>query len=434
MTPRTGGSGESSITASSSNTITSSFPAVNYSAGPGFSNKRSAGQAQLPETDSYEPASPGSGPRAPGNYNQMASQSNFSGGAPSQFDGVYRGGGNGHFSSYSTTPQLPLLRIPEEIYTPGLSHTQDNSPWCSSASDSTYSTQSDGPRNNPQWSQRGRSASIATIPDWPGTTTHWSPNASSATPQDLRSPAFESMLDHFDTPYMSPRMTPPSRGHHLLDVPGPGAFGGIYVESVGTPALSTYVKPMAQHFSGSVPRLSNSGLSSPTRRPKDMVLEMFNIDATTILSYGTQPQLDTYVSSYWQNFHQLFPIIHRPTFDRIEDNLLKSAMAAIGTQYHDSPEARAKGSELNEACRRGIDLVRARILKLSYYFGLRREYSQKYKRVQISWSCHERWTGQILDLLKHSSLQYPHYRIPLRTNFFIVPQLEHPNYADNTSH
>jgi hypothetical protein len=32
-------------------------------------------------------------------------------------------------------------------------------------------------------------------------------------------------------------------------------------------------------------------------------------------------------------------------------------MAAIGTQYHNTPEARMKGIELNETCRKNIDLV-----------------------------------------------------------------------------
>jgi Fungal specific transcription factor domain len=283
----------------------------------------------------------------------VTNQNNYTRAAQSQFDEVYSEGGNSQFTSYTATPQLPLLRIPEETYTPGLSYTQDNSPWCSSASDSTYSTQSDGPRNLPQWTQRGRSASI---PDWPATVTHWSSTLASVTPQDLRVAPFESMLDQYDTPYMSPRMTPPARGHQLLDVPG-GPFGGIYMESVGTPALSTYIKPLAQPFPASAPRISDSGLASASRRPKETLLELFNIDTTVMALYGAQPQLDIYLSSYWQYFHPLFPIIHRPTFDRTEDNLLRIAMAAIGTQYHDSVEARTKGSEFNEACRKGIDLV-----------------------------------------------------------------------------
>ncbi|KAE9378029.1 hypothetical protein N431DRAFT_171451 [Stipitochalara longipes BDJ] len=352
MTPRTSGSGESSMTASSFSTITTSFQAVNFSPGSGSSNKRSASQAQLPETNAYQPTSPGPGSRPSGNYGQTTNQNNYTRAAQSQFDTVYGEGGNTQFASYAATPQLPLLRIPEETYTPGLSYTQDNSPWCSSASDSTYSTQSDGPRNLPQWTHRGRSASI---PDWPATTTHWSANTASITPQDLRAAPFESMLDQYETPYMSPRMTPPSRGHQLLDVPN-GAFGGLYMESVGTPALSTYIKPLAQHFSASTSRVSDAGLASVTRRPKEMPLELFNIDTTIMSSLGSQPQLDAYVSSYWKYFHPLFPIIHRPTFDRTGDNLLRLAMAAIGTQYHDSYEARTKGSELNEACRKGIDL------------------------------------------------------------------------------
>ena len=144
-----------------------------------------------------------------------------------------------------------------------------------------------------------------------------------------------------------------------MDVPN-GAFGGLYMESVGTPALSTYMKPLAQPFSASAPRISNSGFASTSRGAKAVVLELF--DTATMSSYGAQPQLEIYLSSYWQHFHLLFPIIHRPTFDRTEDNLLRTAMAAIGTQYHDSSEARAKGSELNEACRKGIDLVGVPVL------------------------------------------------------------------------
>jgi Fungal specific transcription factor domain len=159
---------------------------------------------------------------------------------------------------------------------------------------------------------------------------------------------------------VSPRMTPPgpTRGH-LLDVPNSFGQLGHYMdmESVGTPALSTYIKPLAQQFPASAPRIPYSGLASATRRPKDMLLELFTIDTVTMSSYGAKPQIDVYLSSYWQCFHPLFPIIHRPTFEHVEDDLLRTAMAAIGTQYHNTPEARAKGSELNEACKKGIDLV-----------------------------------------------------------------------------
>lgn len=436
MTPRTSGSGESSITASSFNTITTNFQAVNFSPGPGSSNKRSASQAQLSETHAYQPMSPGPGSRPSGNYGQMTNQNTYTRAAQSQFDEVYSEAGNAQFSGYGTTPQLPLLRIPEETYTPGLSYTQDNSPWCSSASDSTYSTQSDGPRNISQWTHRGRSASI---PDWPVTTTHWSPNPASVTSQDIRAPPFESILEQYDTPYMSPRMTPPSRSHQLLDVPGT-SFGGIYVESVGTPALSTYIKPLAQSFPASAPRMSDSGLASAARRPKEMLLELFTIDTTTMSMSGAQPQLDVYLSSYWKFFHPLFPIIHRPTFEHAEDDLLRIAIAAIGTQYHDTPEARTKGSELNEACKKGIDLVSLPFLITRIAFDVvapvfSSRTGAKYPSTRSSklWKLEAKPISDVTarqSLIKHPPRFVRHeYWL---TNHLLVSQLEHQYHASNT--
>jgi hypothetical protein len=332
------------MTASSFNTIVTNFQAVNFSPGSGSSHKRSRSQAELPDADSYHPISPGAGKsRAPGNYNQLSDQTNFS--RPEDFGGGFSEGGPTQLSSYTATPHLPLLSIPE------LSYTQENSPWCSSASDSTYSTQSDGPRNPPGWGHRGRSASIATS-DW-----HWSTHGITTTPQDLQSPAFDSIMEQYELPpYVSPRMTPPgsTRGH-LLDVPNSFGQLGHYMdmESVGTPALSTYCKPLAQLFPASPTRVSNSGLASIGRRQKELVNPL---EATTP-TFPPKPQYDIYVSSYWQYFHPHFPIIHRPTCNYIEDSLLTYAMAAIGTQYQNSPEARTKGIELNETCRKNIDLV-----------------------------------------------------------------------------
>ncbi|KAH6714409.1 hypothetical protein BKA61DRAFT_359407 [Leptodontidium sp. MPI-SDFR-AT-0119] len=114
MTPRTSGSGESSMTASTFSTITTTFQAVNFSPGPGSSHKISANQAQLPETDSYQPTSPSAGSRPSGNYNQIADQNNFTHAAPPQFDEVYSEGGNAQCGNYTTTPQLPPLGFREE--------------------------------------------------------------------------------------------------------------------------------------------------------------------------------------------------------------------------------------------------------------------------------------------------------------------------------
>jgi hypothetical protein len=355
--------------------ITSSFQAVNFSPVTGNSHKRSASEAKLPGAGPYSPASPSSSQtaRAPTSFDlitsspfqsdnetNLANGDNF--GRASQPDfGVYFEE-NSTFPNFNSSNSLPLLRIPEETYIPGLPHTQDNSPWCSSASDSTYSTQSEGSRNGRFWAMRGRAHSINTTSDWsaPVGAAQWSPLPMTTTPQDLRSPPFDSMLEQYETPYSSPRMTPPTSTRQLLDVPN--SFGAYYMESVGTPALPTYNKPLAQIFSASPTRISDPGLAGIDRR-KDMVEpqslgSLGTLAISSPASYQTQlAQLDGYISTYWQTFDISFPIIHRGTFDPTEDSLLSSAMAAMGTQYHDSPEARHKGVELNEYCRKSIGLV-----------------------------------------------------------------------------
>lgn len=339
MTPRTSGSDGSSLTASSYSTITSSFQAVNFQGSAG--SKRTASQAHLPESDSYPVSSPGAGPsnRPSGSYDhQMTDQNSFGASGQSGFDEPYVEGG----MNYTTTPQLPLLRIPEDNWIPGLSY--NNSPWCSSASSSNYSTQSDGSRTGPQLYNRGRSLSVATLPDWSTSAAapYWS-HGMNNTPQDTRSPGFvDSILESYETPFSSPRISEPvSARAQLLNVPT--SVDGFY-----------NMEPSV----ASTPRFSNnSGLE--IFRGKTELVESQQLGTFALSSVSTfqpQPSFEIYLSSYWQSFHQLFPIIHQPTFDSTQSNLLTSAMAAIGTQYHDSPEARAKGAELNEFCKKGIEL------------------------------------------------------------------------------
>ncbi|KAH6674073.1 hypothetical protein B0J14DRAFT_653390 [Halenospora varia] len=343
-TPRTT-SGESSMTASSSNTITQNFPPINSSGAR--NHKRSASDAQLSEGMSFPPSSPGAS-RTPVSYSQMTSD--FSTRTPNDF--LFAEGGDPSFGgNYTTTPQLPLLRIPEDPFPPALSYAQDNSPWCSSsASDSTFSNHSDGSRSARQWPQRGRSASIA---DWPiSATSPWTSHGLSTTPQDMRSPPFDAMLEQYEqTAFTSPRIsTPNAPQSQLLDVPG---YGGYYMESVGTPTLSTYTKPISQVFPASPSRVSNTRLAGIDATRAKEQLALHSIPAT-MSEYLPQPQLETYLDSYFEHFHPLFPIIHRPTFNPADGSLLSTAVAAIGTQYHDTVEARQKGSELNESCRKNI--------------------------------------------------------------------------------
>jgi len=135
------------------------FPLTNH--------KRSASEAQLPESHaSFAKLGDDSPPRVyynPGEDNRtLPFQSDLEGTPP---DAVPQ------FSNYNA---LPLLLIPEEPFMPGLSYTQNNSPWSSSASDSTFfsgnsnrtnsnrsSNSSLSDRNDLNYSSRSRSSSAS---------------------------------------------------------------------------------------------------------------------------------------------------------------------------------------------------------------------------------------------------------------------------------
>ncbi|KAM3072236.1 hypothetical protein ACMFMG_009052 [Clarireedia jacksonii] len=235
MTPRTTTSSENAVTATSFNAITSTFQAINFS--PGGSQTRSAPQSTLTDAEVYPPSTGAASSRMPFNYNdipstssirpmpEMPDQDNYRG-SVSSFPQLYPDD-SAPFTGYSAQPSLPLLRIPEDPLMPDLSYTQDSSPWCSSASDSTYSTHSDSSHIG-RLVPRGRSGSLVTAPEWPAVPvsgSHWSPHGMTTTPQDLRSPPYETVMEAYETPYTPPRMSPPTR--QLLDVP----LGNYFMES-----------------------------------------------------------------------------------------------------------------------------------------------------------------------------------------------------------
>jgi hypothetical protein len=184
---------------SSSSAMVSSFQAVNQSLGALGSFKRTASQAQLPGAGASILA---------GNFEQMTfsvkiatthtGQGTFSTYAQPSFEDMYIETyaqpsfedmyieNRDEYRSNCTTPQLPLLRIPE------LAYTYEDSPWCSSSSGSTYSTQSDGSRIS-FGVPRIRSQSQVTVPqDWPSKfEPHLSPHIAKATPLESYSPSIE---------------------------------------------------------------------------------------------------------------------------------------------------------------------------------------------------------------------------------------------------
>ena len=355
ITPRTTASNtEGSMTAFA--TQMGNFQPVNYS--PTSTHKRTASEAQLSGSDPYSTIEPTA--RQPPNYEPISGFSANSGMDMSNQNEYGRSGQPNfqsvQYTNYNTPilPILPLLHIPEEPY-PGL-YTQDSSPYCSSASDSTYSTQSDGGSRNGRsygHSNRAELQSINNTPDWSAPYPTFPSHGIISTHHASQ---FESM-DQFEQPFTSPGMNTP--GHSMLEIPG--TFGAIqYMGSpVGISALPTYAKPRTQIFPASPVRSNESPMVEHNGVPK--LRSSHHSVTSTMHSSSLQQQqpshLDPYIDTYWESFHQLFPIVHRGTFSSSEDTLLSSAMAAIGTQYHGSPAARQKGMELNEYCRKSIDLV-----------------------------------------------------------------------------
>lgn len=134
--------------------------------------------------------------------------------------------------NYTTTPSLPLLRIPEVEWVPGLSYT--TSPWCSSSSNSTYSTQSNGSRTGPHLiSNRDRSLSVAILPEWESAPTapYWSHGKESAEYVD-------GIFECYETPFSVPTQKPPAI-HTSIRV------SDDTEPSVGTRSLPTLSNPLA---------------------------------------------------------------------------------------------------------------------------------------------------------------------------------------------
>lgn len=345
---------ENQVTSSNFGQSSTNFTTGKFTT-PGNPNKRSRSVA-LPET--YDALPPRNAPPRPssGNYS-LANPNNFVDQVQPVFAECYTDGRNPGFHQYPATPQLHLLHIPEEhTVVPGLSYPHESSPWCSSAS-STASTQSEGSRGVSYWSRGDRTASTVAMSDWQVPVVgvpQWS-HTIMAAPQDVQNSGYDSILDHYEGSYAPLPQAMPPGPRALLNASSSVGFYPMEA-AVGIPIISTY-KNFVPH--SSVPRFADCILENGQRK-KSLVASphLGNLSIDTITAYASQTQdLEVYIDSYFQYFHNFFPIVHRPTFDPNSDSLLTLAMAAIGTQYHPTIEARSKGAELNKSTRRGIDLV-----------------------------------------------------------------------------
>jgi hypothetical protein len=251
------------------------------------------------------------------------------------------------FPTSNATNGLPLLtvQVPEP---PGLSF---GSPWYSS--DSTWSTPSD--RHGGAWA-RDRSLSVATNPDtWNNQPIAWSPQYPNNSVQTPRTAGLEAVQEHYESPpYLSPHISP-NASYPLAGVSSPA---GGYQELVGIPTLSRPYKSSTQSLSASTARLSKSELAGVDRRTNIFVDKPHLASPSgEVVAVSLEERMDEYLIAYRLHLEPVYAIIHPETFKSHPSDLVRKAMAALGSQFHILPGDRENGSQLHDSCLSLILLV-----------------------------------------------------------------------------
>ena len=149
-------------------------------------------------------------------------------------------------------------------------------------------------------------------------------------------------------------MLPQSVSNNPLNMAA--GFEGYTLEPVATPTLSMYNKQLGPIISESTPRVSDYRFENVDIEKEQLVEPRLDaLCLSAAMSHLTM--IEPYIASYWQHVDLLTPVIHRGTFDPAANILVSTAMAALGTQYHNSATARQKGVELHDYCKKTIDHV-----------------------------------------------------------------------------
>jgi hypothetical protein len=245
------------------------------------------------------------------------------------------------FPASSAASGLPLLtvQVPEP---PGLSF---GSPWYSS--DSTWSTPSE--RNGSTWATRERSLSVATNPDtWSNQPIAWSPQYPNNAVQTPRVAGLEAVPEHYESPpYLSPHISP-NASYPLVGVSSPA---GGYQEPVGIPTLSRPYKSSTQSLSASTARLSKSELAGFDRRTNVLVDKQHLAQPSgEAVTASLEERMEEYLVAYQVHLEPVYSILHPETFKTHPSDLVRKAMAALGSQFHILPGDRENGSQLHDSC------------------------------------------------------------------------------------
>ncbi|KAI1418608.1 hypothetical protein F5Y13DRAFT_196409 [Hypoxylon sp. FL1857] len=259
-----------------------------------------------------------------------------------------------YMDNTAVLPQnLPSLTIPDNSLPPGLVHPgHDGSPWPSSASESNYSTPSEiSHRRN-----INRSFESPTS-DWPGTTTLYS-----GASHNLHSPGgLETIAT--SAAYFGASFSAAPELDTALSLPMQFSDDASFVEhsqqyhpyssvrSPTPPTISLSAQSTENLVTLAAPSIPDAAATGG--RQKGSTVFLGPLGGTAFLTANTlsphvRNSIPKYLGVYWKCFDTLFPLVHRKSVKTAADEVLRCAMAAVGTQFLQGKEDRIRGNELHE--------------------------------------------------------------------------------------
>ncbi|KAI0141688.1 hypothetical protein GGR57DRAFT_401098 [Xylariaceae sp. FL1272] len=221
--------------------------------------------------------------------------------------------------SISMPQHLPSLTIPD-TNNPGL---LAHDAWPSSASDSPYSTPSDP-------GQRGGIRGFGSPVDGVAETLMYYHQYPSPQPNIYQ------QVSEYPTAYPD---------DSFYDVQGQA-----FAVRSPTPPTVTQSAQSAEHLV----TLGNQPVPAPAvlGRQKSVALVSPYSGAAfltaKVLSPAVRNAIPHYLDVYWKRFDHLFPLVHRRSLETAADDVLRCAMAAVGTQFLSSEEDRVNGNHLHQ--------------------------------------------------------------------------------------
>ncbi|ETS74652.1 hypothetical protein PFICI_13136 [Pestalotiopsis fici W106-1] len=219
------------------------------------------------------------------------------------------------------------------------------SPWASSDSNSYSSTPSDNSHrrnyNIPAFS------SPPTASEWQSSFVYTPPSQGIHSPHmDVITSNPNFFQDPFYTGMIDPSMSLYTEDNHFLSHPQ-SHFPSV--RSPTPPNMPSSVQS-AESLVTLAPASHDPLLGA---RFKGQAALMGSLSGATFLTAFTLPKpardaIPHFLEVYWKRFDASYPLIHRRKFELAPDEILRAAMAAVGSQFLEGKEDRLKGNQLHE--------------------------------------------------------------------------------------